>query len=840
MRNRRLLKARSSGITPPPTLVDLGLDDLTWDLAAPAGTVLATFVGKAAGSTVTVTPNDGRITVSPDSTQIIRGGSAAGAGPVSVQMTEANAGSSPPTHISPPLTATFFSVTIPDLFPAAGFNGTEGSGYGGAGVAAPTPSVIRATTDPSRPTISWAEDDRRAMVADDIQTFASFCEGGVAKVRVFCEGNFVDITTMSARTRVGYDGNSYVEWGYHANLKHASFPASGWCLMYATAYPVDGTQLPQTIGPLRIKRKVGAYYDATLTVGAGQTYTGPTGLFQAINAAVPLAKRVASGGSGFDHIRIKPVGTITNDIDTAGNLTGTGLTPGHLDIMCDPGDSILLTKGSDGGVSQYGFDFEGVRLCRGVRLDMKRFGVYFAAYDNANQRRAASFCGCEVFNSAGYAQLAGTSMFDAEKSTRGDTFQGGVQGMRLFEVYWHDMHIGPVAAQQIRNTRVDNCSQDMLRPCSPNYDIKLMWSHYYNVQITNDTLVTFDVDTPALTLKGPATMTFEIIGIQPDSGAKQIVFKRSGTEVWRTNIINTWKVIGGVFTIGTYADPNDPNSTFTPISGTATYQYYIHDVFLEITAQAAAAGTPGVGMNGVVAVELDNTKRAAAITTVGHEGLSDPITPPTALSPTVPATIITRFDIHGDGWQSQAGPTATTCNINMVNSSNIQGAGQIWFADYNWACDIAVVNCTWSFATLQATGTSMSTGLESHVFYWHVTEIGQSLRVIAPDADAKCAWRSCVMTGLYSQGPVSPNMKFVGNFLLQERGETPPSDGAGYGTNYVGSTPTTLLVDPYNSDFTPKAAVLAHLQPQLVPFDRLGVVRGSLTAAGAQVAAAGG
>jgi hypothetical protein len=872
----RLRMASRTPVVVGPTLTDVTLDRLAWDLNAAPGALLATVSGS--NGPVIPIPNDGRVVMGSDGISVLRGLSTWSAGAFSIGFSEAHANSPAPNpHITPAVTATIAVSLLSDAYGSSLYNGAEGSGYDPTGVSAlaePVPSDLRLPTGRERPTLSWAEDDREAMVANKTWTFMAGAEGGFSHVDLIMEGRVASTATMAARTRgptESYDGNSHIEWGYHFNLKYANL-IPGWYRCYGRGIPNDSATMdPVIIGPFLVKVKTNTgvaatdngYYDDVITLGP--TGQDQTDFVAAVNAAGTKALRATGGapvGLGHEHIRIKPVGNLTWDPVNVGNLFNTYLCMGHLDIKCDAGSSFHVTKATDGGINnttQFGLDFEGTRWMRGTKLDTARFGTIFAAYSDANHRRAISLCGTEVYNSGGPNQLAGAWCYDAEKTTRVDGgLSGSIPGMRIFEVYWHDMHIGPVAAQQLRNVVVDNSTQDQLRPINQTWNSGyIRWSHWYNVKITGFSLVFPDTPVAALRLTGPSTVTWEAVGNQPDSTQRQIVFKHvGGAETWSTNILASGKPLAGVFTPGTFATPGDTNSTFTPQQ--ANEQYYVPEVAAAINAVAGSLSW----MAGVVATSLDNTRRAAVLCSPTHLGINNP-SPPVALSAT-PVDLVTRFDIHGDGYQSAGG---VNYNMNIINLQNVRGTGQIMFDDADLAMDVLWANTTLTFPVRNTTGLSRVCGRQSHVRHLHETLVGQTLMLSTPgtvgpihrDGDSnpdtngayktygKCAFRNGIYVGLQIEQPANSSylatLAINDNFLLQDNGETLPTAVGGYGTNHTGNTLAQLLTDVFGGsapDLTPKAAVLAQLKPQLIPFDLYGTARGAMTACGAVVAATGG
>lgn len=745
----------------------------------------------------------------------------------------------PPTPSPPP------PPGAANLWPATGFNAIDdASGFGAndpfvsltGPVSQPTPSAFRTQTDPPRPTLTYAEDEREVFTSDLAITVFSYAIGGVAKVRGICNGNFADVLTMTARTRKGrtnadfegisWDGNDHPSWGYQFNLKHANFDVDGWARLYFISWANDPLMLPRVIGPILVKRKTGAHYDATLLFGAGQPYADTNA---AINAAGTMCKSVAAGGSGYEHIRLQPVGAITYDTTTAAPSFVAYTNKGQVDIVADSGNTWLLNKATDGAVAQFGFDFEGMRWGPGCRLDYAAFSTLYAAYTPANNRRAFTLMGAEVFDSHGKYDLTGWYGHAAEKDPRQDGgISGSTGGWRCMEVNWHDMPIGPKYTKLIRNTTVTDSTQDQLNQTDKNTHA-LPWTHIENVKVIGFTLAYWDLEINAIHFTfsdGSDTLT-----IEPDAGQighRQYIFKRNGSVVANIPLVDN--------NLGT-----SDGTTFTP-DGPGS-----HDVSAWVTALNAKAGSDGagVGLHGLVATTLDNTRRA------GYLGQKTWTTPISITAGGV--NLVTVFDIHGDLSQDASGETE---NVNVINLRAPHCAGQAFHVDGSGVCDRAWINCFVSYDIPQQ-GYSHAQGHNSHQSFVHLTMINQTIDFLTNQsslspsdqakynftADAWCEYGGCILSGgavvnaiQYASSPVRDDLKIRDNFITT--GALP--GGAGVSNNFTGTAYSALLVDALNNDPTPKGLAVSTKVLARVPFDINGLARGATTSAGCAVAAAGG
>ena len=92
-----------------PTLNTLSLSSSTAADNVTLASVLANIIGKTVGSTIVISPGDGRITVSSDSTQLLRGSTSWVDGAISITLTETLSGAIG----SPRSTVLTFTVVAP-------------------------------------------------------------------------------------------------------------------------------------------------------------------------------------------------------------------------------------------------------------------------------------------------------------------------------------------------------------------------------------------------------------------------------------------------------------------------------------------------------------------------------------------------------------------------------------------------------------------------------------------------------------------------------------------------------------------------------------------------------
>lgn len=573
-----------------PALANLTIDNVTWLDTTTSPTVLANIVGKTAGSTVSISPNDGRFVLNGAQTQILRGLSAWSDGPVTITLTETLAYSPNSPRSSTPVVVTITPPSaVPNLFPAAGFTGeTTGWGAGdpftatGGTVSEPTPSSSRSFAAAPKPSCAYHEDPREAMVADYPITFSAFALLGIAKLRVIINGNFVDIASVSPRTRHDWDnyyntGSDHIEWGYQAMLQHASFPSNGWARIYAIAFPVDTVHmLPRVIGPFLIKRKTRTadatthfgYYDHVYPVktspGAGEYANTNAGFSLCANQMRADCSTIAQGGSvGYEHVKIQVQNSFTFDIlngNTINYNANEARTPGHVDVICDSGVSLLFNKGNQGKIP-FSLNSYGSRFGPGVRIDMHYIDYLYSSYsvtstDQYTHQRPVTLMGCEVFDSGGLAGTATvparfnkTGVYGYENELDGKTDNNICHGFRLLGVNWHDMYLGPKGWQLLRNTQVAGITADCFNPADMP-SIGLQYALMVNVRLDDFDLSYWDTDTPGIDVVNTSgqTVTLDVDFTDPNhEGRRNLIWSKNGVthsllSIAVTSVVGTFQV----------------------------------------------------------------------------------------------------------------------------------------------------------------------------------------------------------------------------------------------------------------------------------------------------------
>lgn len=272
-----------------PRLQDLSLSSPT-GLAGQSGS--SPIVGKTSGSTLSLTNTVGGVFSVQNSPPMLlwNSGITAGTSQPVIRETLATAINSPHD------TTVSVAASAPGstLAPTSQWNGTAGSGFGGSNPAAPT-SPARGSAG------AWIKPlfmGRQVFTANGPIGVMAGAKGGLAKVRAWCEGNYVDITSRSWQTIVDANGNSNVYYGWWVTLDQAAaqaIHANGFVNVYFQTFPNDGTISGTVLGPYTLCTRT-TEFDQTLVVAktpgttlapwGTATYTGTDAMQTALQVAV--------------------------------------------------------------------------------------------------------------------------------------------------------------------------------------------------------------------------------------------------------------------------------------------------------------------------------------------------------------------------------------------------------------------------------------------------------------------------------------------------------------------------------------------------------------------------
>jgi hypothetical protein len=244
------------------------------------------------------------------------------------------------------------SPSIPTIGPSGTWTGTAGSGYGGS----PPTDPVRTTAKPMlRPL--FVEND--VFISDRTIVVDAMATAGVTKVRFYCEGNTVDVTSPRWVPYTDVNGVSRLMYGYAVTLDKAAFDAitaSGTANIYAEAYPTDGALQNRVIGPFRMHNRATLYAGTRTVAPSGADHTTIVAALNWITTNSPSARNyriqitasgdyalntaVSSKYDGATHwVTIEAAGGVTASITSS--TTRTNIRPQY-DGLRFKGSGIVL------------------------------------------------------------------------------------------------------------------------------------------------------------------------------------------------------------------------------------------------------------------------------------------------------------------------------------------------------------------------------------------------------------------------------------------------------------------------------------------------------------------
>lgn len=210
--------------------------------------------------------------------------------------------------------------------------GAFDSGYGEATVEIPTDPTRTTAKAILRPMfLPW-----KTFADDYLVVFEADAFGGIEKVRIYLEGNYVDVTTPVWTPYTNANGGTSYVWGYQVRVDYAAvmaMHATGDMRLYAEAFPKNGAVQHRVMGPYPLYARasgVGAsnQYDISLTVDPkGATSAGVS--YTTLKAALSYCSAQA---------KIRPLLRLTRNYDPDDQTTryqglpsggGAGVSPTH-------------------------------------------------------------------------------------------------------------------------------------------------------------------------------------------------------------------------------------------------------------------------------------------------------------------------------------------------------------------------------------------------------------------------------------------------------------------------------------------------------------------------------
>lgn len=638
------------------------------------------------------------------------------------------------------------------LAPSAKWNGTPGSGWGSPYQPAPTPATRTTAMPVLRPLfVPWMTVTGDVVIGfvSEAGSATGVANGGVSKVRVLLEGNYLDITSKSSYT--GTDSNGVTHFfpsGWFCVLDYATWialSANGTAQMYAVAYPVDTSMQNQTIGPYLFYART-TEFTVTKTVGAAGDYT-----------TIKAALAYAAANSGTQRVLIQlidnnahyPIDRQSPTFTSPQWWTVIEAAPGKTCYIGD-GTSVYTNTGYDG------LCFRG----SGIKWDIAQLGYGLAAaYYNVTGGSSRLWCdGIEIYCGSVDPAHGGSGSGSAALINGNQPSQfwiGGDPPSSNWNVYFtyvnaHDLPGYGLSVYKLRLfCTTDNVSGS---------DCENGWLTYggSSKSIGGYPSGLLDTTNGAFDLTGPVGGAYEVTG------------SNGGTRT-----LKVYDVAAGAVTHSyTYTNP-------TPMA----------TIIAQINTWSGYHATATTTTN-----QLDGTYLSRA-----DLAPSAPI-PKTTFSGT--ASLIRRADIHADcivhhtyAWTN--GGEFFHTNLNSLSTAHISVNGDEPMQDW-WTQ--GTVNQDLSFETSIPTQPGYWAGARSHVVcrYGSDTNPSGNRFLSGSTSDVYCDvdhWA----------GPISIASPPLANQKLTSLACPTLPTGADANSKVVSSTQTDLFVDPFNAppNFTP-------------------------------------
>lgn len=256
---------------------------------------------------------------------------------ITLQITPVNGvgtGSPTTSNAIGPITS---AGTVGSLVVSAAYNGTAGSGWGGAYEAKPV-DPLRLTAKPSLNPL-WPQ--YQCTGADFHLEFEAEATGGIASVEVWAEGVKQTVTQKTTRTYTDCNGVSWSRVSYRVLLDNAACLAihSGPIEIMARATANDTSMQQRVVGPFLLHVQSSANkYDHEVTVDASQATSGTR--YQTVTA---MLQAVAAANKDRCHVVFKTSGDYDmGSADPWGRSTATSF----MVLECDAGVNVTI-KGNN-------------------------------------------------------------------------------------------------------------------------------------------------------------------------------------------------------------------------------------------------------------------------------------------------------------------------------------------------------------------------------------------------------------------------------------------------------------------------------------------------------------
>ena len=543
--------------------------------------------------------------------------------------------------------------------------------------------------------------------------------------------------------------------------------------VYFEAIPRDASMQRRVMGPYQFSPQA-TFHDRAVTVEPSQTVIAGS-RYQTITAALAY---LASVSADNPLVTIKEAGTYTLGTAAAG-YTGKG----YCKIVADVPITIAKAGYTTDADAYYRTQYDGLRFSGSNITFDARFvsGIY---QENTGGRQHW-IDGARIINSGGRNALWREGLRPLGNFVRGNPW--------FTECQISGLPNPCVGASLVRGCTISQGYHDVVTDSACVVETRTDdWDPSY-----------WASDAPAMTITytgAELTATIEL------SGANDAA-SRTLTARWGANSANyTFGSTEAMRSAGTYLPSH------------------------------VAAWLNGLGA-GFTATVLDNTRRAAALSTAGNRGTA--FTAQNVKSTVL--TLVTTFDVHSDWFQQNNAAMPENCILANNCASGLVGQ-DIFIAGTSGAKDFLVLNNAFDHLLLTGTYTnhlniaSQITNANSHVVIAHNSWSGQSFALrgdMSYVPDSYCVLANNAVRDIVWPGTTSAALKLRNNHLLA--GATGAALGTGTTTGgYQGQ----WFRDSATGKFDPRGAVRTSVRVPLVAVDRTGKARQASDAPGSEAVSA--
>lgn len=603
---------------------------------------------------------------------------------------------------------------------------------------------------------------------------------GVSKIVVYYEGNQIEIQAPSYRTFNDVNGVPTTEYGWWCDLARAN-ATNGDARLYAEAYPRNPIFQKRLEGPYQFSpytfAATGDQYDFKLSVAPSQPQI--TGVrYQSMVAANtylvaqaaknPLITAIEAGS--YD------MASIAATYQPNGRFNYTGSVPVTFAKAAYTTDAAALMRSKVDGMHFFGAN---------VTIDMANVAQI---YQETPGNRDHWFDGVRFTDSLG----------------RGRLIRGGARTKQA-------------AALARGKPWFTECNVDKLP--NPGVNANLVRGGHFTEGYS-------DVVTDAACVVGLETSDWTNNDYADDKPA--MLLRYSGAETTATFSVDANNA-------GSLVNGNDANARRCTLKwGANVATYTVENTELAMPTNYwfshIKAWIDGLGISGMVATVLDNSRRATFASLAGMQGKAFGDTDIKSAD----LTVVAMIDLHNDWWQT----VALAENAILYNNRIRDFVGAAIFPTGTALKDALLWNIA-SYNSPTSTGYDINVNTfsqwspaYSHVVMVHVTLASQGVRLQATfSCDAHCLIAVNSIRSLVWLGTVDNDLVIKDNHL--QAGFTNPANGTG---TTIGGDHTSLYVDGPGGNFAAAGALLANLKPRVVADDINGKPRAANDVAGAVAA----